>query len=233
MRDVVKVCSKILFYALAAAIFAWTCSLTIALVSRLLPGDAITPFFALAIFDIGALAWALVFLFQAAGLPQRAISLLAMVLDIAGVILMSIGELFLGGQQLTAIPEGLGTIVVWAVGLWTAANLVAIYAYHIADPDEMAEIRIRSMQDKIQDEALNQVEAQAHVEAQMLAAQIAKTNYADLLARLRLPSATADRVIDATAHDVPVSVQAVQYAADTVTDIGTPGNPTKAGKSQK
>ena len=231
MRDVVKVASKILFYALALAVLGWTASLTIALVSRLLPGDVMTPFFALALFDGGALAWALTFLFQAQGLPQRAISLLAMVLDIVGVIMMSIGEIFLGGQQLTAIPDGLGTLVVWVVGIWTALNLIAIYSFHIADPAEMAEIRIRSMQDKIQDEALNQAESMAHINAQQLAGILAATNYADLLARLRLPSVTADRVIDVTPTEPAVS----QYASEVSADTGTVEtvDPTPARTSRK
>lgn len=222
MKDVMKTVSKILFYALAVALFLWTCSLTVRLVGRLLPGDNITRFFALALFDFGALAWLLVFLANSAGLPQRAISLLAFVVDLLGVIFASIAELFLGGQGLAAIPAGLGTYVVWAVGIYTALNLTAVYAYHIADPEEMTEIRVRSMQDRVQDEALKQVEANVAEQAGMLAGEIAKRHMVDVLARLRL----GPPVIDAVAKDVTT------FEADTATS-GSGVDPTQPQRSKK
>lgn len=199
MRDVLSVAAKILFYVLALVVIAWTASLTIELVSRLLPGDTITPFFALALFDGGALVWALVFLFMAQGLSQRAISLILMLLDLAGVIGMSIAELFLGGQQMAAIPQGLGQLVVWGVGLWTAINVIAVYAFHIVDPSQMTEIEVRSMQDRVQAEALSQVKASIHERSTVLAGVIARRIETDVLARMHLLDAP---VIDAEARDV-------------------------------
>ena len=219
MRDVLKTVSKILFYALATAMLIWTAGLTLGLATQLLPGDSLMPFFILAVFDAGALTWALMFLFQAQGLAQRAISLLLMILDLIGVISMSIAALFLSGQALTAIPQGLGTLVVWMVGIWTALNVAAIYAYHIADPEEMQEIRLRSLQDRVTDEAIRQVEAEVHVQATELAAGIAATMKADVLARLRLPAT----IIDVTAN----TEQTTSYAAD----IGN-SDPTTARNSR-
>ncbi len=199
MRDVLSVAAKILFYVLALVVIAWTASLTIELVSRLLPGDTITPFFALALFDGGALVWALVFLFMAQGLSQRAISLILMLLDLAGVIGMSIAELFLGGQQMAAIPQGLGQLVVWGVGLWTAINVIAVYAFHIVDPSQMTEIEVRSMQDRVQAEALSQVKASIHERSTVLAGVIARRIETDVLARMHLLDVP---VIDAEARDI-------------------------------
>lgn len=219
MRDVLKTASKYLFYVLAGVILLWTASLTLEVATKLLPGDRLTPFFMLALFDAGALAWALVFLFQAEGLPQRAISLLLMMADLIGVIGMSIAALFLSGQELTQIPPGLGTLIVWAVGIWTAINVAAIYAYHIADPEEMQEIRLRSLQDRVTDEAIRQVEAEVHVQATELAAGIAAGMKADVMARLRLPAT----IIDVTSH----TEQTTSYAAD----IGN-SDPTTARNSR-
>jgi apolipoprotein N-acyltransferase len=215
MKDVLSTVSKILFYALALAVVVWTASLTVSLVSRLLPGDTMTPFFALALFDGGALVWFLAFMFSAAGLPQRAISLLAMVLDLIGVIGVSIAELFLGGQQLASIPDGLGNLVVWAVGLWTALNLVALYAYHLADPDEMTEIRIRSLQDQVQAQALEQVESMVRDEASGLAGVIAADLRSDVLARLRLLK--PGEVIEGTLRDAPRDTEQDANSVDPTT----------------
>jgi hypothetical protein len=205
MGDILKTVTKFLFYALAGLLFVWTSSLTVRLVGRLLPGDPVTPWFALALFDIGALTWLMVFLKNAQGLPQRAVTLVAFLADLAGVFFVAAGELFLGGQTLAAIPAQLGTLVVWAVIGYTAANLAAVYAYHLTDPDELQEIKMRSMQDKVRDEALKQVEANVTEQTRQLASEIADRMYTDVVARLRLTPvsrAEADRpageqVIDA------------------------------------
>lgn len=192
MSDVLKTVTKYLFYALAGLLFIWTSSLTVRLVSRLLPGDFVTPYFALALFDVGALTWILVFLKNAEGLPQRATALVAFLLDLAGVFGVAAGELFLGGQTLATIPDGLGTLVVWTVIIYTATNLAAVYAFHLTDPDELQEIKLRTLQDKVRDEALAQVEANVNQQTRQLAGEIADRMYADVVARLRLAPISKD-----------------------------------------
>lgn len=186
-KDIGKGIGKVLFYILAFMVILWTGSLTYGLVSRLLPGNWITPLFALALFDGGALVWLLVFLKSAAGIPQRVISIMAFGLDLMGVVFVSMSELFLGGQELAAIPQGLGTYVVWGIGGFTAINLIAIYTFHIANPEEITEIRVRSLQDKVQDEALRQVEAQITEMTPDLAVEIKRRMFVDVLSRLSLP----------------------------------------------
>lgn len=160
MKDVFRVVGNILLYAFALVVVFWTASLTVSLVSRLLPGDPITPYFALALFDGGALIWLVVFIAKARGLMQRGVSILMMSLDLVGVVLISIAELFLGGQNLVAIPENLGRIAIWTVGGWTALNLVALYVFHITDPAVNREIELQTQQDKIESEAMKQARAQ-------------------------------------------------------------------------
>jgi hypothetical protein len=189
MKAVIGWISKAMFYILAAAVVIWTGSLTVALVARVLPGDAVTPFFALALFDGGAIVWLLAFLFHAEGLPQRGVTLLTMVLDLIGVIGVSMAEMFMGGQQLTAVPEGLGTLVVWGVGGFTAINLLAVYMYHLTEPSGLLAIRERTIQDRVNDEAFRQVEERVQIQAQQLAAEISDGMYAALVARLRLTAA--------------------------------------------
>ena len=235
MKDVLSKVTQYLFYILVGIVLAWTASLTLAIGFKLFPQDAITPFFILALYDLGALIWLLVFIFKAQGLAQRAIAFIAMAIDLIGVVFLSGAELFLGGQELTEIPAGLGTFVVWAVALSTLANVVAIYAYHLSDPDTASAIRMRNLQDRVTNEALNQIEADVTAQAMDLAAMIKPRLRANLMADLRLTGGTTEpQIIDVIAKGAdPV----VAYAADVAStpiiehaDIGN-GNPTIARMS--
>ncbi len=172
------------FYIFAAGILIWTASLTQSLVSIILPGNVILSWFALLLFDGGALIWLMVFMFVSSGPMQRAISLLMMCFDLIGVGLMSFAELYLGGQTLTAVPAMLGMIVIWGVGLSTIANVAAAYAYHVTDPKHAATMRLRAMKDVITMSAIEQaegeIEARARAEGGILAARMVQGVMAEL-----------------------------------------------------
>jgi hypothetical protein len=134
-----------------------------------------------------------------------------------------------------------GELMIWVVIISSMVNAGAVLAFHIGNPAEIAEIRIRSIQDKIQSQALDQVEAQAAENAYTLAQQIKISGYAELLARLRLPSATAAPVIDVTAVDAqntdtgnpaPAQVYAAEVSAPEVASIGSE-NPTSPAKRRR
>ena len=57
MKKLYATIGKIIFYLFVVAVFAWTASLTLGEMKQILPNDPITPYFALALFDIGAIAW--------------------------------------------------------------------------------------------------------------------------------------------------------------------------------
>lgn len=200
MKDVLRVVGNILLYAFAVVVVFWTASLTVSLISRLLPGDSITPYFALALFDGGALIWLVVFVAKAKGLMQRGISILMMSLDLVGVVLISVAELFLGGQTLVAAPESLGRIAIWTVGGWTALNLVALYAFHIFDPAVSREIEIQTQQDKIEAEAMKQAQAQLQSLSVSLGHQLAAGYTRQALYNLGLLQ-SENPVIDVSSRD--------------------------------
>ncbi len=56
MKQVSATIGKIVFYIFVLAVAAWTASLTLGEMRAILPNDPITPYFALALFDGGALA---------------------------------------------------------------------------------------------------------------------------------------------------------------------------------
>ena len=168
MKDLLKVVGSIVFYAFVVAVAVWVAMLTISEMKELLPNDPLTPYFALALFDGGALAWLLVFMYVSRGLPQRAVSVIMLVLDLLGAFMISGARIITGGQAMTAIPEGLGLVVVYGVTAYTALNLAAIYAYHVTEPENLERIETQTLEDKLTENALKQATEQLEREAQEL-----------------------------------------------------------------
>ena len=187
MKSLMKVISTILFYGFVLVLFMWTATLTLAEVRQVLPGDPVTPYFALALFDGGALVWLLVFTTKAKGLPQRGVSLLLLIADLAGVVSISLARLLTGGQELTEVSADMGAAVVYGVGIMTALNFLGSYAYHITDPDTLAEIEAQSLEDELYQEAQSQARANMQSEKTQLAGILAARATAGIKSRLYLP----------------------------------------------
>jgi hypothetical protein len=214
MGHVLGYAAKIIFYLFVIVIAFWTCSLTVAFVSRVLPGDPIKPYLALAIFDGGALAWLLVFLRYSKGLGQRAVSLLMMIMDLAGVGIMAVAELFLGGQTFAEVPDGLGNIAVWSIGIWTVANLFASYAFHVFDPKSHEVITIGVAQDRVTAAGLKALESKLEVLGEELGEEIGDRLKGQTLRELGL-------------QDRPARLQSGRRAD--VVDVPAPGNALAVG----
>lgn len=187
MKSLLKVVATIAFYAFVVVVAMWTASLTLGEVRDLLPNDPVTPFFALALFDGGAFVWLLVFISKAKGLYQRGVSLIMLLLDLAGVVAISAARLITGGQTMTAIPPELGAAVVYGVAVMTAINFLGAYAFHVTDPETLAEIEARSLEDELYQEAQDQARANMDQQKAALAAVLAGRATAKIKARLYLP----------------------------------------------
>ena len=204
MKKLSATIGKIVFYLFVLAVAGWTASLTLAEMKAILPNDPLTPYFALALFDGGALAWLMAWLGHARGLMQRSISVIMMILDLAGVVLLSAGRLLGGGQTLTDIPPALAMAVIYGVIGATLANLAAIYAFHITDPATMEDIETAILEDTLQAEAMKQAQANIESQAQQLGAILAARATGKLKYRLALPMGNdeAAEVINAKSEDI-------------------------------
>lgn len=147
-----KTLAKFVFYAVAVVLFAWTANLTVAFLAAALPGSPwYVPLFGLVVFDGGLLAWAFVFIHYAEGNVQRAVALTLTGFNLIGVSLMTISEVLLGGQQLADAPVLLGTFAIWAIGIWTTANVAGVVLFHLADPQARKAMAIQAEKDAIWD----------------------------------------------------------------------------------
>ena len=147
--------SKIVFGLISAVILTWTAYLTTSFLSMVLPASFwIVPYLGLVVFDGGMIGWLTVYLYMAEGAMQRAIALGLTLFNLLGVGLMTIAEIVLGGQTLTAAPEMLGTVAIWAVGIWTFVNVAGIVAFHLSSPDARIAAAIQDEKDAVVEDAL-------------------------------------------------------------------------------
>lgn len=136
-----------LLYGLLAAVFGWTMSLTIGLASQVFPNNYWAQYFAVALFDGGAITWMLVFIKKAKGLPQRILALLLCVADTLGMCIVSGVEIVLGGQKLVTIGEHVGETALAVVIIWTIINAVGGLLFHVLDLGVLKSIFEKSSDD--------------------------------------------------------------------------------------
>ena len=170
-----KAIAKGLFYLFAAVVVVWMVTNTKGMLDMVFPGNVVIPWLGLAVFDLGAIAWLVVFLRDASGTGQRSISVVASLVSLIGAIAMTVAHLYMGGQTITDVPAEMGTYVIWAIGVMTALHATAVWAYHILDPLEMMEIKQKMGEDRIIALAYKKAETEIDDRADVLATHIGRT----------------------------------------------------------
>jgi len=188
--------AKIIFALITVALFGWTAYLTVSFLSMALPGAFwIAPYLGLVIFDAGTIGWLFVYLYLAEGSMQRTIALGLTVFNLIGVGLVTMAEIVLGGQTLTAAPEGLGTAAIWGIGLWTFVNVAAIVGFHASSPEARLAAAIQDEKDAVTDMALQNMQARREANALALSEQLGAGMYNTLITEL-MKDADGDGVPD-------------------------------------
>jgi hypothetical protein len=178
--------AKFLFYAVAIVLFTWTSSLTYSFLSMALPGTFwLVPLLGLVVFDVGMIAWLFVFLSHAEGAIQRAVGIILCLFNFVGVSLMTISEILLDGQTMVQAPEMLGTVAIWAIGIWTTINVLGVLVFHLGDPTARKEMAIQSEKDAIFDGALKALNSRRIDSQQALSDELSAVMFAELVSSLR------------------------------------------------
>jgi len=175
------------------AVIFWTASLTMEVMTYVLPNNPTVQYFALALFDGGALVWLGMYTNKAKGTPQRAISLLLFGLDFLGVVLMTSGGVYLGGQTLADIPAWMGGAIVNGVIFATLANVGGVYYYHANNPQTRETMQAQELEDTLTEEAMSQARTNVQREARQLGAIMARRATARIKYRLALPMSENER----------------------------------------
>lgn len=186
--------SKGLLYILLLGLFAWTVSLTMAFIEKILPELPYAKYFAIAVFDGAAIIWLILFMKDARGKNQKTITLTMTIVTLLGAAMMGLAEVYFGGQEFVQIPENLGMIALWVIIGTTVANIFAGFAYHIMDPKQQQEMAKRGAKDAIIDEALDQLDEKKQAMASGVAHQLSSRWANDILYELTAAGVTPENV---------------------------------------
>ena len=177
--------SMIVFGLISVVIFLWTAYLTTSFLGTVLPGAFwVVPYLGLVVFDGGMIGWMFVYLYLAEGSMQRTIALGLTVFNLIGVGLMTIAEIVLGGQTFAEVPAMLGTVAIWAVGIWTFVNVAGIVAFHLSSPDAKIAAAIQEEKDAVTEDALTDLRNRRSDNAKLLSAQLGAGMFKTLVSEL-------------------------------------------------
>ena len=144
MKHLTKWIGKLLFVAMAIALIVYAASRTLDFVNSTLgENDQVIGYLALFATTGGALAWLAVFLWSSEGIAQKGIALVMIIIDVIGEItLFTIDTLLTSGTNgLTAAlaPEEI-RLTVLGMSALIGFNIVAIFAFHIMDVENLENI---------------------------------------------------------------------------------------------
>lgn len=207
MKNVMKYVSLIVFSLFAVAVFALMMSFSFSALGRVYPGNLLNQVMGLVLFDIGALAWLIVFVYKAEGGLQRAGALVLFGLDFLGTLGLVSIEVLLGGQQYVSVAPWVGQSLVYIFIAATAFNLFGVYFHHYADPHVLNEIESQSQADAVVEEARRQADQSIKQNLQVLGAQLATRLTNDVRGRLDLPVLAEDLFQAPVGDPRPLSVE--------------------------
>ena len=162
---------------LAIALLIYSASRSLDFISLTLPADKqILAWFGLAALDGGLVCWLLAYLYGSAGGWQRGISLLMVIVDLVGAVVMfTLDTLYTTGQAgLTGglTPGEIQTAVLALSGV-IALNIGATVAHHLTEPSKLKTQAEEEAFGAIEEAALRQISQNANSLAAELAPQIA------------------------------------------------------------
>lgn len=211
-----KKIGSLLVTLLALALLVYSATRSLSFISLTLPPDRqILAWFGLAALDGGLICWLLAYLYGSRGGWQRGISLLMVIVDLAGCVLMftadSLYETGKAGLTTVFTADEMFMFVIALSGI-IAINIAATVAHHLTDPDKLKDQQEEEAFAKINELAVKKLSENADALAAELAPQIAddwqrqtRAKYMNLLGKsngFALPSPT-DNAIEVIATNVP------------------------------
>lgn len=220
-----KKIGTIIIFILSAILLVYSATRSLDFIQMTLPADrAILAYFGLAALDGGLVAWLLSYLKGSKGW-QRAIALLMVLVDLAGVVAMfTLDTLYNTGKagMTTALTAESLQSAVLALSAIIGLNIAAAVAHVMTDPAQLREQAEEEAFAKVEDATLKQISKNADSLAAQLAPIMAADWQAQTQAKYMSYVGTGQRpTIDVTARDVsplPVMVQPLAIANKPITN---------------
>ena len=179
MNKLFKSIGLIAFYIMAIGLLVYAGSRSLDFIQSTLPDNQkLIGFLGLLATEGGAIIWLVIFLKQAGGTPQKTIAALIAVVDMCGSIgLFTIDTLYRSGQtgQITTLSQDdIRNVILMLSGL-IGLNLIAVFFFHIVEPENMRKMREDAAKDAVQDALLKHIEDNAEeITVEMLPALYAQ-----------------------------------------------------------
>ena len=182
MKKVLGKMSGFIAALFSIAVLALLMSLTYAALQRIFPNNWSNTLWGLAMFDIAAMCWALIFVFQSKSTMQYAAAGLGFIVAFVGTLGMVAAEVMLAGQDLAQIDTGeIGRWMVYGFIGVTAIHAALVYIHHGSAPEIAEQINVGVARGEIVTEAISQ--ATKTLEQQK--AQLAVTIHHDIVSQVK------------------------------------------------
>ena len=199
MIKLIKPLAITLFALFVLAVFAGVMYYSFHALMLIFPGDLAGQLFGMALFDLAALAWFLVFVAACASTMQYVFSVIGFLLGIAGTLGLVGIEVGISSGMLDAAQMAKPLSYIFIVAM--IGHLLLIYARHASAPEIAADISLGIERARITDNAQRQAERMLTDNQQALAFPIAQEHVRRVVHDLNLRPREGD-VLDLNAMDV-------------------------------
>lgn len=167
MKKVLSAMSKFVGGIFSLAVLALLMSLTYGALQRIFPGNFTNQMWGLVMFDIAAMCWALIFVFQSNSVGQYAASGIGFLVGFVGTLGMVAAEVILSGQNLAQIDTSqIGRWMVYGFIIVTAIHAALVYIHHGTAPEISEQINVGIARGEVVTQAITDatktIEAEKH-----------------------------------------------------------------------
>ena len=173
MKKVLGAMSKFIAAGFSIAVLALLMSLTYGALQRIFPDSFSNQMWGLVMFDIAAMCWALMFVFQSKSVGQYAASGIGFIVAFLGTLGMVAAEVMLSGANLAQVDTAqIGKWMIYGFIGVTAIHALLVYVHHGTAPEISEQINVGVARGEITSEAIRQATAVLEIEKTRLAETI-------------------------------------------------------------
>jgi hypothetical protein len=182
MKKVLGTMSKFVGAIFSLAVLALLMSLTYGALQRIFPGNFTNQMWGLVMFDIAAMCWALIFVFQSHSTAQYAAAGTGFLVGFIGTLGMVAAEVILSGQDLAKIDTGeIGKWMIYGFIVVTALHAALVYIHHGTAPEIAEQINVGVARGEVVSQAIKDATHTIEAEKQELSRAI----YYDIVSQVK------------------------------------------------
>lgn len=170
--------ASVLFYVISGALLIYAASRSLDFIAETLPDNQIIiGYLGLAATSGGMLAWLMLFMYKAEGIGQKVTAGIMTVLDMLGEFaLFTMDTLYQSGKSgmIESLTADEIRLVVLSLSALIAVNILATVLFHLLDVENIKRMRESFVRDKLERDALKQIEQRGEEISNRLAPQIAE-----------------------------------------------------------